>query len=90
MRRRSCPTAMDGGSAGVAGAFSGLTGDLFSGKSADGDTIYFFSGTREKIYGVTIGTKTPADVLEENVWVFSRVPEKKPIHSPPAAKDMAQ
>ncbi len=48
---------MDGGSVGVARAFTCLTGDPLAGKGAGGDTIDFFSGTREKIYGVTTGTK---------------------------------
>jgi hypothetical protein len=40
---------MDGGSAGVTGVFTCLTGDHFPGKRAGVDTLDFFSGTREKI-----------------------------------------
>jgi hypothetical protein len=58
--------------------------------AAGGECMNFFSGAREKIQGINTSTKTPPDVLEEKVWVFSPVPEKKSIHSPQAAKDMAQ
>jgi len=47
---------MDGGSAGVAGAFTCLTGDPVPGKGDGGDTIDYFSSAREKIDGVTTVT----------------------------------
>jgi hypothetical protein len=48
---------MDGGSAGVAGAFTCLTGDHFPGKRAGGECMGFISGARDKTHTFSSSSK---------------------------------